>query len=120
MATVKKSSKIDLYKFVPSGATSTKSNPMVRTMVSNVAAVNNLGKTVNSIAGVVVDIKKTNLARLEQERKNRVKFKPLYNKPLKKGTMTSFFKKMSTGRVPGFLESLLLGYFHSNNPALRS
>ena len=95
MATVKKSSKIDLYKFVPSGATSTKSNPMVRTMVSNVAAVNNLGKTVNSIAGVVVDIKKTNLARLEQERKNRVKFKPDYTVPKKRKSMFSFLNKIT-------------------------
>ena len=107
MATVKKSSKIDLYKFVPSGATSTKSNPMVRTMVSNVAAVNNLGKTVNSIAGVVVDIKKTNLARLEQERKNRVKFKPDYTVPKKRKSMFSFLNKIKKGRIPGFLESLL-------------
>ena len=57
MASVKKSSKIDPYKLVSAdvGAKG-RANPMVRTMVSNVAAVNNLGKTVNSIGAVVVDL----------------------------------------------------------------
>ncbi len=107
MANVKKNSKIDLYKFVHEGNVTSKSNPMVKTMVSNVAAVNNLGKTVNSIGAVVVDIKKTNLARLEQERKNRIKFKPEYTVPKKKQGMFQWLGKLKQGRIPGFFESIL-------------
>ena len=107
MASVKKSSKLDLYKFVPTGNVTGKSNPMVRTMVSNVSAVNNLGKTVNSIGAVVVDIKKVNLARLEQERKNRVKFKPNYTVPKQKKGLFQWLGKLKQGKIPGFLESLL-------------
>ena len=106
MANVKKTSKIDLYKFVPTGNVTGKSNPMVRTMVSNVAAVNNLGKTVNSIGAVVVDIKKTNLARLEQEKKNRIKFKPKFTTPKKQG-LFKWLGKLKKGAIPGFLDSLL-------------
>jgi len=107
MASVKKSSKIDPYKLVSAevGAKG-RANPMVRTMVSNVAAVNNLGRTVNSIGAVVVDIKKINLNRLEQERKNRVKFKPEYTKPKKAG-LFKWLGKLKQGKIPGFLESLL-------------
>ena len=107
MATVKKTSKIDLYKFVPTGKADSKSNPMVRTMVSNVHAINSLGKTVNSIGAVVIDIKKTNLHRLEQERKNRVKFRPEYTTPRKRNSIFKFLSKVKKGRIPGFLESLL-------------
>ena len=109
--TVKKGAKINFYKFVSpktEGAQGSDANPsLTNSLRGNVRAVNNLGKTVNSIGKVVVSIKKTTHQQLIEQRKNRVKFKPLYNKPLKKGSMTSFFKKMSTGRVPGFLESLL-------------
>ena len=107
MASVKKSSKIDPYKLVSAevGAKG-RANPMVRTMVSNVAAVNNLGRTVNSIGAVVVDIKKINLNRLEQEKKNRIKFKPEFTKPKKAG-MFKWLGKLKQGKIPGFLESLL-------------
>ena len=109
--TVKKGAKINFYKFVSpktEGAQGVDANAALTTSLrGNVRAVNNLGKTVNSIGKVVIGIKKTTHQQLIEQRKNRVKFKPLYNKPLKKGTMTSFFTKMSKGRVPGFLESLL-------------
>ena len=107
MASVKKSSKIDPYKLVSAevGAKG-RANPMVRTMVSNVAAVNNLGRTVNSIGAVVVDIKKINLNRLEQEKKNRIKFKPEFTKPKKSG-MFKWLGKLKQGKIPGFWESLL-------------
>ena len=109
--TVKKGAKINFYKFVSpktEGAQGVDANgALTNSLKGNVNAVNNLGKTVNSIGKVVVSIKKTTHQQLIEQRKNRVKFKPLYNKPLKKGTMTSFFTKMSKGRVPGFLESLL-------------
>ena len=109
MASVKKTSKIDPYKMVNADSVlqgKHKSNPMVKTMVSNVAAVNNLGKTVNSIGAVVVDIKKLNLNRLEQEKKNRAKFKPEYTKPKKMG-MFKWLGKLKKGKIPGFWESLL-------------
>ena len=109
--TVKKGAKINFYKFVSpktEGAQGADANAaLTNSLRGNVRAVNNLGKTVNSIGKVVVSIKKTTHQALIEQRKNRVKFKPLFNKPLKKGTFTTFFKKMSTGKVPGFLESLL-------------
>ena len=107
--TVKKGAKINFYKFVSpktEGAQGADANAgLTNSLKGNVRAVNSLGKTVNSIGKVVVSIKKTTHQQLIEQRKNRVKFKPLYNKPLKKGTMTSFFSKMAKGRVPGFLES---------------
>ena len=106
--TVSKSSKIDPYKMVSAETNARgRANPMVRAMVSNVAAVNNLGRTVNSIGAVVVDIKKINLNRLEQEKKNRVKFKPNFTTPKKKQGMFAWLGKLKKGKIPGFIESLL-------------
>ena len=108
--TVKKGAKINFYKFVSpktEGAQGADANAaLTNSLRGNVRAVNSLGKTVNSIGKVVVGIKKTTYQGLIEQRKNRIKFKPLYNKP-KAVSTTTFFKKMATGKVPGFLESLL-------------
>ena len=113
MATVQKGSKIDLYKFVPvTLASASTANPddadpkLTEAALKNVQAVNSLGKTVNGLAKVVVDIKKITLASLTAQQKALVKLpKPKYNKPA--AQFSSFFTKMSTGKIPGFLESLL-------------
>ena len=108
--TVKRGAKINFYKFVSpktEGAQGADANAaLTNSLRGNVRAVNSLGKTVNSIGNVVVGIKKTTYQGLIEQRKNRIKFKPLYNKP-KAVSTTTFFKKMATGKVPGFLESLL-------------
>ena len=113
MATIQKGAKIDLYKFVPvSRASASTANPddsdpkLTGAVLTNVQAVNNLGKTVNSLGKVVVDIKKITHASLTREQKALTKLpKPKYTKPAT--SFGNFFKKLSMGKVPGFLESLL-------------
>ena len=113
MATIQKGAKINFYKFVPvtlaSSATANPddSNPkLTGAVLTNVKAVNNLGGTVNSLAKVVVDIKKITHASLTAEQKAIAKLpKPKYTKPA--ASFGNFFKKLSMGKVPGFLESLL-------------
>ena len=113
MATIQKGAKINFYKFVPvtlaSSATANPddSNPkLTQAVLTNVKAVNNLGGTVNSLAKVVVDIKKITHASLTAEQAARqILPKAKYNKP--NVQFGNFFKKLSMGKVPGFLESLL-------------
>ncbi len=109
MATIPKGSKIDFYKMVPTtgGTSTTKSDPLVRAQIKNISAVNNLGKTVNSIGRVVVDIKKVTHASLTAQQKKKVKFDPKYNEPKKRRTIFKFLGDIKRGKVPGFLESLL-------------
>tara|TARA_R100000152_G_C6779361_1_gene210925 strand:- start:393 stop:3218 length:2826 start_codon:yes stop_codon:yes gene_type:complete len=113
MATIQKGAKINFYKFVPvTLATASTANPddsnpkLTQAVLTNVKAVNNLGGTVNSLAKVVVDIKKITHASLTAEQAARQKLpKAKYNKP--NVQFGNFFKKLSMGKVPGFLESLL-------------
>ena len=89
MATVQKSSKINFYKFVqvkaPSGSMSANKDQVALTSAinSNVKATNNLGSTLNSIANVLTDFKKIQLAQLDIDQKNRVKFQAEYTKTKK-------------------------------------
>ena len=113
MATIQKGAKIDLYKFVPvTLASASTANPddsdpkLTEAALRNVQAVNSLGKTVNGLAKVVVDIKKITHASLTAQQKALVKLpKPKFNKPA--AQFGNFFTKMGQGKVPGFLESLL-------------
>ena len=111
MATVQKGAKINFYKFVsPAAATSTKvsgeSQAVVQSINANVEATNNLGKTLNSLAKVVADIKKVQLAQLTLAEKNRIKFQPKYNKP-QSSIGSSFITAMKAGKTPSFLSGLL-------------
>ena len=98
MATIQKGAKINFYKFVPvtlaSSATANPddSNPkLTGAVLTNVKAVNNLGGTVNSLAKVVVDIKKITHASLTAEQKAIAKLpKPKYTKPA--ASFGNFFK----------------------------
>ena len=75
MAKVQKGAKIDFYKFVavkPPGSESQMSagdKAVVTAVNSNIQATNNLGKTLNSLAKVVKDIKTIQLARLTAEQR---------------------------------------------------
>tara|TARA_B100001094_G_scaffold198196_1_gene192304 strand:- start:6667 stop:9246 length:2580 start_codon:yes stop_codon:yes gene_type:complete len=110
--TVKKNSKINLYKFVNAKSTASSSDsPEVQKiaegMSQTTSAMNNLGLVVNGIAKVVTDLKKIQYSKLNAEQKKRLKaFKPSYGDPKVKP-----FKKMllavKTFKVKGFLESLL-------------
>ena len=113
MATVQKGSKINFYKFVspPAGGSSkqevdAKERNKVNTV--QVEALNNLGGTVNGIAKVLVDLKTLRIEELEEQRKNRDKFKPEFIKKKKKDNpVQGFVDSVSKGKAPGFLESLL-------------
>ncbi len=114
MATVQKGSKINFYQFVnpevgssvsgSTEATETERN-LSSQMVNQTRGLNNLGSVVNSIASVVVDIKKVNYARLTELEKKRVKFDPKYTKP--KNFVFDFLKKVSNFKAPNFLENFL-------------
>ena len=54
---------------------------VVTAVNSNIQATNNLGKTLNSLAKVVKDIKTIQLARLTAEQKKNLRFDPKYNTP---------------------------------------
>ena len=113
MATVQKGSKINFYKFVspPAGGSSKEEvDAKERTKVNKVQveALNNLGGTVNGIASILVDLKTIRLEDLEEQRKNRDKFKPEFIKKKKKDNpVQGFVDSVSKGKAPGFLESLL-------------
>ena len=114
MATVQKGSKINFYQFVNpevggsvagSAAATDNERNLSSQMVTQTRGLNNLGSTINSIASVVVDIKKINYARLSELEKKKVKFDPKYTKP--KNFVFDFLKKVSNFKAPNFLENLL-------------
>ena len=113
MATVQKGSKINFYKFVspPAGGSSKEEvDAKERSKVNKVQveALNNLGGTVNGIANILVDLKTLRIEDLEEQRKNRDKFKPEFIKKKKKDNpVQGFVDSVSKGKAPGFLESLL-------------
>ena len=78
MATIKKSTKINFYKFVqvkaPSGGDKSVEGATVNSLNMNTVAINNLGATVNSIGKIAQDFKKIQLARLEFARKSAKEF----------------------------------------------
>ena len=105
-------SKINFYKFVsPLGGSSKEEvDAKERSKVNKVQveALNNLGGTVNGIASILVDLKTIRLEDLEEQRKNRDKFKPEFIKKKKKDNpVQGFVDSVSKGKAPGFLESLL-------------
>ena len=110
--TVKKNSKINLYKFVNAKSTASSSDsPEVQKIAEGMShttsAMNGLGLVVNGIAKVVLDLKKIQYTKLNDAQKARLKsFKPSYGDPKVRP-----FKKMllavKTFKVKGFLESLL-------------
>ena len=80
-------------------------NKSTQLQVAQVGALNRLGTTVNSIAGIVSDIKKIELKRLADAQK-RIKFTPRYTKPQK--VESAKFAKTFIGRTaPKFWEGLL-------------
>ena len=107
MATIKKSSKINFYKFVQvkdSTGTSPKGD-LVRTINKNTVAVNNIGATLNSVAKILGDVKKAQLAQLDAGNATRKQFDAEYTKVQKQkkkagGSFIDVFKK------PSFLEGL--------------
>ena len=109
---IKKNSKINFYKFVNAKpTTSSTDSPEVQKiaegMSQTTSAMNGLGLVVNGIAKVVIDLKKIQYQKLNDEQKKRLKaFKPSYGDPKVRP-----FKKMLLAvkqfKVKGFLESLL-------------
>jgi len=113
-ASVQKSSKINFYKFVnvkePSSSLEEKDPAAYSTTVSlnkSTEAINNLGATINGMAGIVADLKKVEVERLEELNKNqKPKMDPKYGKT-KKGSLLGGFAKGILKKGGGFLEGLL-------------
>jgi len=109
MATIKKSSKINFYKFVqvkqPTGNTNSVDGEVARTINTNTIAINHLGGTVNSIAKIAQDFKKIQLARLELATKKQKDFQATYTKTQKKKTFSGF-SPAALVKKPSWLEGL--------------
>ena len=112
-AAVQKSSKINFYKFVnvkePPSDLEKKDPGEYATTVSlnkSTEAINNLGATINGMAGIVADLKKVELERLEDLNKNKPKMDPKYGKT-KKGSIMGSVAKGILKKGGGFLEGLL-------------
>ena len=117
MATVQKGSKINFYKFVspPAGGSSKEEvDAKERSKVNKVQveALNNLGGTVNGIASILVDLKTIRLEDLEEQRKNRDKFKPEFIKKKKKVTRRQDRKDYF--QVNGAIYSASVKWFKTN------
>ena len=112
-AAVQKSSKINFYKFVnvkePPSDLEKKNPSEYATTVSinkSTEAINNLGATINGMAGIVADLKKIELERLEDLNKNKPKMDPKYGKT-KKGSIMGSVAKGLLKKGGGFLAGLL-------------
>ena len=55
---VTKTTKINMYKLVSTQGIQTRNNATASALVKNVQAINNIGKTLNSVSLVLKDIKK--------------------------------------------------------------
>ena len=81
MASIQKSSKINMYKFVNTDDQAASADPVAKSINVQTQALNNMGRTINGIAQTVVTLKNIALHRLKQEEKEaREKFKPKYTK----------------------------------------
>ena len=97
-----------MYKLVSTQGIQTRNNATASALVKNVQAINNIGKTLNSVSLVLKDIKKIELDRLDAEKKRRIKesFVPRYTK--QEGIGASKFISDFVAKPPkSFWESLL-------------
>ncbi len=113
MATIKKTTKINFYKFVqvkePSATAVKKSGgniTLTKTLNKNTVAINRIGLTLNSIAKIAVDLKKVALAQY-QASVLRPSFDPSYTTPQKKQKEDRGGGLGLSLKTPGFLEGLL-------------
>ena len=107
MATIKKSSKINFYKFVqvkvPTASAKTKME--LKPHITNTVAINNLGATINSIAVIVKDFKKIQLEKLVLSRKSLKDFEATYTKTQKRKPFAGF-SPAALVKKPNWLEGL--------------
>tara|TARA_B100000575_G_scaffold277142_1_gene263198 strand:+ start:279 stop:2894 length:2616 start_codon:yes stop_codon:yes gene_type:complete len=107
MATIRKNSKINFYKFVQVQVpnVSAKTKMELKPIISNTVAINNLGATVNSIAVIVNDFKKIQLEKLVLSRKSLKDFEANYTKTQKKKSFAGF-SPAALVKKPSWLEGL--------------
>jgi len=107
MATIKKNSKINFYKFVQVKVpnVSAKTKMELKPIISNTAAINNLGATVNSIAVIVKDFKKIQLEKLVLSRKSLKDFEATFTKTKKRKPFAGF-SPAALVKKPNWLEGL--------------
>ena len=108
---ISKDTKIDTYKLIsPNIAKSAAAGAADKSsgvyQMKTIQAYNNLGACLNSIGGVVADIKKIELKRLADEKKRIKKFEPKYTK-VEKPKFVSFVNEFVGRNAPNFLKGLL-------------
>lgn len=109
--TIKKDSKINAYKLISpniqkAAAAGAADKAAASYSMKTIQAFNNLGSTLNSIGLVVVDIKKIELKRLEDEKKRVRKFTPKYT-TIEKPKFAEFINDYIGRGAPKFFEGLL-------------
>tara|TARA_B100001113_G_scaffold37331_1_gene26528 strand:- start:1868 stop:4483 length:2616 start_codon:yes stop_codon:yes gene_type:complete len=113
MATIRKNSKINFYKFVQVKEPSTNARgrapsgqmEVVKTINNNTVAINNLGATVNSIGAIAQDFKKIQLRRLELAVKSQKTFDAEFTETKKKKKFAGF-SPAALVKKPSWLEGL--------------
>lgn len=112
--TVRKTSKINFYKFVQvkevSSTSVSKSGgnvSLTKALNKNTVAINRIGLTLNSIAKISVDLKKVILAQYEASVLKPQTFDPSYTTPQKKKQGGGRNPITASLKVPGFLESMM-------------
>ena len=108
---ISKDTKINVYKMISpnigkSAAAGAADKTSANYQMKTIQAFNNLGGVLNSIGGVVADIKKIELKRLQDEKKRIKTFDPKYTK-VEKPKFASFVNDFIGRNAPNFLEGLL-------------
>lgn len=105
---VTKTTKINMYKLVSVQGIKTRNNPTANALVRNVKAINNIGKTLNSVAVTLKEIKLLELERLDAEKKRRLKesFVPRFGRSKGMGA-SKFINDFVAKPPPNFWVSLL-------------
>ena len=109
---ISKDTKINVYKLISpniakGAAAGAADKASASYQMKSIEAYNNLGACINSIGGVVADIKKIELKRLQDEKKRlRDTFDPKYTK-IEKPKFVSFVNEFVGRNAPNFLKGLL-------------
>ena len=108
---ISKDTKINVYKLISpniakGAAAGAADKASASYQMKSIEAYNNLGACINSIGGVVADIKKIELKRLQDEKKRIKQFDPKYTK-VEKPKFASFVNDFIGRNAPNFLEGLL-------------
>ena len=110
MAAVKKSTKLNFYKFVaikePSGSADGETKALAVATNNNTEAINNIGNVLNGFIKGIDNLNKIEFENLKEQKKNKTKFKAEYNTRKKGKGVLSFLGGIAKG-VGSFWDGIL-------------